>query len=121
MNAAPLVESFTDSQARYERALTMLHTHRGNPLAEVDRLLADDPGFVAGHCLRAALLVLSNSSSVQKPLAASIAAIESAGQRLPNVNIAMPKPGVRGSTRIRSAHSSITRQLSSIGRTISLR
>ena len=45
MNAAPLVESFTDSQARYERALTMLHTHRGNPLAEVDRLLADDPGL----------------------------------------------------------------------------
>ena len=47
MNAAPLVESPTDSQARFDRALTMLHTHRGNPLAEVDRLLADDPGFVA--------------------------------------------------------------------------
>jgi len=59
----------------------MLHTHRGNPLAEVDRLLADDPGFVAGHCLRAALLVVSGSSNVQTPLAASITAIESAGAR----------------------------------------
>ncbi len=81
MNAAPLVESPTDSQARFDRALTMLHTHRGNPLAEVDHLLADDPGFVPGHCLRAALLVLSNSSSVHTPLATSIAAIESAGQK----------------------------------------
>jgi hypothetical protein len=79
MNAAPLVESPSDSQARYERALTMLHTHRGNPLAEVDRLLADDPGFVPAHCLRAAFLVIGGNRGLQTTLAASVAAIESAG------------------------------------------
>lgn len=81
MNAASdlhLVEAALSSRARYERALAMLHTHRGDPLGEVERLLADDPGFMFGHCLRAALAVLAGDGAMHSALAASVAAIESA-------------------------------------------
>ena len=44
----------TESLPRCEHALELLLTHRGNPSAEVDRVLAGDPRCVFGHCLRAA-------------------------------------------------------------------
>ena len=64
-----------DSQRR-ERALDMLLTQRGDASAEVERLLADDPGCVFGHCLRAALIVRAENSASRSALVASIAAIE---------------------------------------------
>ena len=67
-----------DPQRRYERALDMLLTQRGDASAEVERLLADDPGYVFGHCLRAALMVRAESAASRSALAASIAAIEAA-------------------------------------------
>ena len=54
------VEPNADLLARCEHALELLLTHRGNPSAEVDRVLADDPQCVFGHCLRAALIVLAD-------------------------------------------------------------
>ena len=74
--AAAPAPSPADSQMRCERALTMLHTHRGNAQAEIDRILVADPGCVAAHCLRAALLVLGGAESSQSALAASAQAIE---------------------------------------------
>ena len=68
----------TDSQHRCERALDMLLTQRGDAFAEVERVLADDPGCVFGHCLRAALIVRAESAALRSALAASIAAIEAA-------------------------------------------
>jgi tetratricopeptide (TPR) repeat protein len=68
----------TDSQRRCERALDMLLTQRGDAFAEVRRLLADDPGCVFGHCLRAALIVRAESAPSRSALTASIAAIEAA-------------------------------------------
>jgi len=68
----------TDSQRRCERALDILLTQRGDASAEVDQLLADDPGCVFGHCLRAALIVRAESAASRSALGASIAAIESA-------------------------------------------
>ena len=68
----------TDSQRRCERALDMLLTQRGDASAEVERLLADDPGCVFGHCLRAALIVRAESAASRSALTASIAAIEAA-------------------------------------------
>ena len=79
MNIAPLDESPSDSQGRYERALTMLHTNRGNPLALIDQVLADHPGCVAAHCLRAATLVMAGNRGAQSTVAASVTALESAG------------------------------------------
>jgi tetratricopeptide (TPR) repeat protein len=74
--AIPPVE--VDRQRRGERALDMLLTQRGDAFAEVERLLADDPGYVFGHCLRTALIVRAESTASRSALAASIAASEAA-------------------------------------------
>jgi tetratricopeptide (TPR) repeat protein len=66
----------TDSHSRCERALDMMLTQRGDASAEVERVLADDPGSVFGHCLRAALIVRAESTASRSALTASIAAIE---------------------------------------------
>jgi len=61
---------------RCDHALELLLTHRGNPAAEVDRILADDPRCIFGHCLRAALAVSGDSIGARAAVAASVAAIE---------------------------------------------
>src|SRR5215469_10196735 len=68
----------TVSQRRCDRALDMLLTQRGDASVEVEALLADDPGCVFGHCLRAALIVRAESSASRLALRASITAIEAA-------------------------------------------
>jgi hypothetical protein len=68
----------TVSQRRCARALDMMLTQRGDSSAEVEALLADDPGCVFGHCLRAALIVRAESSASRSALGASITAIETA-------------------------------------------
>src|SRR5262245_24431169 len=66
------------SPQRFERVLELLLTHRGNPAAEIDRLLADDPSNVFGHCLRAAVIVCSDAVAARASLAQSVALIEAA-------------------------------------------
>jgi len=56
----------------------MMLTERGDAIAEVERILADDPKSVYGHCLRAALIVRADSAAGRSRLAASITAIEAA-------------------------------------------
>src|SRR5215472_4372573 len=63
---------------RCERALELLLTHRGNPAAEVDRILADDPQCIFAHCLRAALVVSADSFGARPSVAASVSSIEAA-------------------------------------------
>ena len=46
--------------------------------AEVEQVLAADPGCVLGHCLRAAFIVGADSATSRSALAESIAAIEAA-------------------------------------------
>jgi tetratricopeptide (TPR) repeat protein len=65
-----------DSRARCERAVELLLTNRGNPSVEVDQVLADDPQFVFGHCLRAALIVRADDEAARAKLFASVTAIE---------------------------------------------
>ncbi|MDF2117958.1 tetratricopeptide repeat protein [Roseiarcaceae bacterium H3SJ34-1] len=67
-----------DLESRCEHTLELLLTHRGNPSAEVERVLADDPQYVPGHCLRAALIVRADKASGRSRLADSLAAIEAA-------------------------------------------
>ena len=76
ITAAVLVEA--NILQRRERALDMMLTHRGDAIAEVEQMLADDPESVFGHCLRAALIVRADSAAARSTLAASIAAIEAA-------------------------------------------
>ena len=72
------VERNADLLARCEHALELLLTHRGNPSAEIERVLADDPQCVFGHCLRAAIIVRADAIAERSTLAASLAAIEAA-------------------------------------------
>jgi len=72
-----------ESQRRCEHALDLMLTHRGDPLGEVERVIADDPGCVFAHTLRAALIVSGDANAARPALAASLAAIEAAR---PDVN-----------------------------------
>jgi hypothetical protein len=67
-----------DLESRRDHALALLLTHRGNPLAEIDRVLAEDPHCVPCHCLRAAAIVHADAAAARASLAASLAAIEAA-------------------------------------------
>jgi hypothetical protein len=79
--ASNSTRSRADNPAQCQYALELLLAHRGNPSAEVDRVLADDPGCLFGHCLRAALIVLADDASARSILAASLAAIEAQSPR----------------------------------------
>src|SRR5215468_6676050 len=65
-----------DLHTRCDRALELMLTSRGNPLVEVDRVLADNPQFVFAHCLRAAIIVRGDHDAARSKLAASVTAIE---------------------------------------------
>jgi tetratricopeptide (TPR) repeat protein len=68
----------TDTRQRCEHALKMLLTQHGDPLIEVEQILADDPRCVFGHCLRTALIVRDDKAAQQSMVGASVAAIEAA-------------------------------------------
>ncbi len=59
-------------------ALELLLTHRGNPSTVVERMLAEHPRSVFGHCLRAAIIVRADDRAGAARLAESLAAIEAA-------------------------------------------
>jgi hypothetical protein len=65
-----------DSLARGKRVLELVLTNRGNPAIEIDQVLANDPQFVFGHCLRAALIVRADDNTARSKLVASVTAIE---------------------------------------------
>src|SRR5689334_4415587 len=80
MGAAEAVANQADvaSPQRFEHVLERLLTHRGNPAAEIEALLTDDPNNVFGHCLRAAVIVCGDAVAARSSLAQSVAAIEAA-------------------------------------------
>ena len=76
--ASTATEPNADLLARCEHALELLLTYRGNPSAELGRVLAEDPQCVFGHCLRAASIVRADATAERSTLAASVAIIEAA-------------------------------------------
>lgn len=66
----------TRSLERFEQAVASLFRGDGNALRVIERAIAEDPAFVAGHCLRAAALVLNGADTPAAAMAASVAAIE---------------------------------------------
>ncbi len=44
----------------YERALELFNGYYADPLAEIDRVLGEEPDFLMGHALRAALMLTSS-------------------------------------------------------------
>jgi tetratricopeptide (TPR) repeat protein len=69
------------SLERYERAVDLTASYFVDPLAEINEVLAAEPGFAAGHALRAALAVMSTEFGAVPMLRESVEAIEALGDR----------------------------------------
>jgi tetratricopeptide (TPR) repeat protein len=61
---------------RFESALALLNGFFMDPLAVIDRALADRPDFVMGHCLRASLFLISTEKAAEPELRRSVEAAE---------------------------------------------
>jgi tetratricopeptide (TPR) repeat protein len=68
----PVSSGTEHSIQRYEQALTSFHGYYGNPLATIDAALAVDPQFLAGHALRAGLLLTSSEKRAVPELRATV-------------------------------------------------
>jgi len=71
-DSAGLMTSSTDAVSldSYEQAIVSLFRADGRALPTIERALARDPAFTAGHCLRAGALVLGGSNTAAATLAA---------------------------------------------------
>ena len=72
----PVSTSIRAALDRYETAVDRLHSYFRDPLAEIDAALAEDPGFIMGHCLRGTLMALATERAAEAPLRESVAAAE---------------------------------------------
>lgn len=61
---------------RCENILEAFLVSRGDPLTAVDHLLGDNPEFVFGHCLRAAIIVRGDDAANRSKLLDSVTTIE---------------------------------------------
>jgi tetratricopeptide (TPR) repeat protein len=77
----PLSNGNRASIDRHETAIGMLLGRPGDPQAEVAAALAEDPRFVMGHCLRAALLILSADEAMEPALRECVASAEGLAAR----------------------------------------
>ena len=66
---------------RYEQALDLTASYFVDPLAMINEALETDPTFAAGHCLRAALALMSSERGALPILEQSVTAIEALGGR----------------------------------------
>jgi tetratricopeptide (TPR) repeat protein len=65
----------------YEQALDLTASYFVDPLATINKALEADPTFAAGHCLRAALALMSSERGALPILEESVTAIEALGGR----------------------------------------
>jgi tetratricopeptide (TPR) repeat protein len=73
--------SRTDLLDSLERATDLTASYFVDPLAVINGALAEDPTFAAGHCLRAALALMSTERGALPLLKESVEAIEALGHR----------------------------------------
>jgi tetratricopeptide (TPR) repeat protein len=69
----------TDNRASldgFEHALKLLNGYFLDPLAAIDKVLEQDPGFVLGHCFRASLMMVSTERGAEPELRRSVEAAE---------------------------------------------
>jgi tetratricopeptide (TPR) repeat protein len=78
---APLSTGSHASIDRHEAVMGMLLGQPGDLNAAVAALLADDPDFIMGYCLRAALLILSADEAMEPALRECVAASEELAHR----------------------------------------
>ena len=72
----PVSTGNRDSLDRYEEAEELFLSYFADPLAVIDKAVADDPGFVMGHCFRAGMMVTGSEKAAQEPLEESVKAGE---------------------------------------------
>jgi tetratricopeptide (TPR) repeat protein len=77
----PLSSASRAAIDHHEAVIGMLLGRPGDPEAEVAAALADDPRFVMGHCLRAAVLILSADEAMEPALRECLAAAEELARR----------------------------------------
>lgn len=65
---------------RYEEAITSVHSSRGDAIEKIERLIEHDSGFVGGHCLRAAAMILGAEVPGETDLLATVRTIEQFGR-----------------------------------------
>ncbi|SLN26339.1 tetratricopeptide repeat protein [Oceanibacterium hippocampi] len=70
------------SRDAYEAALRAFNVYRGDPVAIIDKALAEDPDFAMGHVLRAEVHVSMWERGVLPEIEASLARLEELGNRL---------------------------------------
>lgn len=59
VRGVPTSSNNPQSLEAFETALTQSLAIKGDPIATIDRALAEDPGFVMGHCLRAQMQLVT--------------------------------------------------------------
>jgi tetratricopeptide (TPR) repeat protein len=74
----PVSTNNSASLRLYERAVELSASYVLDPFATIQAALAEDPSFVAGHCLRAGLIVTATDRTLAPLLQESIETIESA-------------------------------------------
>jgi len=72
----PLSAGSRASIDRYEAAIGMLLGKPGDPDATITAALAEDPHFVMGYCVRAAMLIMSADEAMEPALRECVAAAE---------------------------------------------
>ncbi|HUT48435.1 MAG TPA: tetratricopeptide repeat protein [Alphaproteobacteria bacterium] len=65
-----------NSIERYQEAVNLLLGFFNDPVEVIDQALAEDPGFVMGHCFKAGLLTTFTEKSVEPDLIASLKSAE---------------------------------------------
>lgn len=66
---------------RYEDAIELFHSYFNDPLAAIDKALAEDPDFVLGHCFRAGLMLSATDKAAEAALKESVTAAEALWKR----------------------------------------
>lgn len=61
---------------RLETAADLFHGYFGDPIATIDKALADEPDFVMGHCFRAGVLATCTDKALEPELRHSVEAAE---------------------------------------------
>ncbi|MCE9658773.1 MAG: tetratricopeptide repeat protein [Burkholderiales bacterium] len=59
-----------------DRVFDLLHAYQADPLAEVDRIIADHPDFVMAHAFRAGALATATDKAFESEVIKSVAAAE---------------------------------------------
>src|SRR3954467_3505044 len=76
IHGEPVSTSDRRSLDRFEHALGLLNGFFADPLPAIDEALEEDPDFVMGHCLRAALMLMAAEKSAEPVLRRSVEAAE---------------------------------------------